>query len=354
MLQSRQNSDIILIYNKNSSLSAEHDSDCLGGFKTLIVGNMSAAVFNNRCKKVFITIRLRSVSRTYDNGTVALKRVSFKIEDGEFVFITGHSGAGKSSIIRLLMCEDVPSFGDVIVDGVNTRSLSPRDIPKYRRRLGVVFQDFRLIPSLNVYDNVAFAMRAVGKRRKIIKKRVEAVLEIVELSGKEKCMPNQLSGGEQQRVALARAIVNNPKIILADEPTGNIDPALSLEIMKMLTVINRSGITVVVVTHEQDLVNYFQKRVITLSDGRVKSDTAREILYDEPDEGDEDIQESQEDSVAENAVDEILTETLAPASEQRNVREEKDVTASSVNKDPDNSDILSDEKTSLGGESDES
>ncbi|PWM43063.1 MAG: cell division ATP-binding protein FtsE [Clostridiales bacterium] len=248
-------------------------------------------------------MRLRSVSRTYDNGTVALKRVSLKIEDGEFVFITGHSGAGKSSIIRLLMCEDVPTFGDVIVDGVNTRALSHSDIPKYRRRLGVVFQDFRLIPSLNVYDNVAFAMRAVGKRRRIIKKRVAAVLNIVELTGKEKCMPNQLSGGEQQRVALARAIVNNPKIILADEPTGNIDPDLSLEIMKMLNIINQSGITVIVVTHEQNLVNYFQKRVITLSGGRIKSDTAREIISDLPDEGD----------VDDDVIDETIIDETVPA-----------------------------------------
>ena len=221
-------------------------------------------------------ISLRSVSKTYKNGTDALKRVNLKIEDGEFVFITGHSGAGKSSIVRLLMCEDIPTYGDVIVNDINTRDLSRRQIAKYRRQIGVVFQDFRLIPSLNVFDNVAFAMRAVGRSRKEIKKRVGSVLEIVELQDKLKSMPNQLSGGEQQRVALARAIVNSPKMIIADEPTGNIDPEMSLDIMKMLNIINQSGITVVVVTHEHELVDYFQKRVIVLENGRIKRDSSKE------------------------------------------------------------------------------
>jgi len=222
-------------------------------------------------------IQLKNVSKEYKTGTVALKRANLVIEDGEFVFITGHSGAGKSTIIRLLMCEEMPSYGDVIVNGINTKELAPRSIPKYRRSLGVVFQDFRLIPSMNVYDNVAFAMRVVGKTRSEIKKRVGKVLEIVELQGKAKSMPNQLSGGEQQRVALARALVNSPKIIIADEPTGNIDPELSREIMRMLEIINQSGVTVVVVTHDRELVNDMKKREVILEKGRIKSDSVTAV-----------------------------------------------------------------------------
>lgn len=219
-------------------------------------------------------IKFKGVSKTYKNGTEALKGVDLTIRDGEFVFIIGHSGAGKSSMVRLLFCEELPTEGDVIINNVNTKNLSRRQIPRFRRSLGIVFQDFRLIRNLNVYDNIAFAMRVVGKQRKVIKKRVESVLKLVGLTDKAKEFPGNLSGGEQQRVALARAIVNSPKIIVADEPTGNIDPEMSYEIMRLLKAINRQGITVLVVTHEHEFIRKFGKRVLELEDGRIVSDTA--------------------------------------------------------------------------------
>ena len=226
-------------------------------------------------------VNLKSVTVTHKNGTTALKRVSLRIDDGEFVLINGHSGAGKSTIVRLLTAEDVPTSGEVVIDGVNTKNLTHRQIPKFRRRLGVVFQDFRLIPTMNVFDNIAFAMRAVGRGRKEIKKRVAAVMEIVGLTGKEKSLPTQLSGGEQQRVALARAIVNNPKMIIADEPTGNIDPKMSEEVMDMFSLINQTGITVIVVTHEQVFVDTLDARVITLDHGIILNDTAHPEVAEE-------------------------------------------------------------------------
>ncbi|MBQ2273188.1 MAG: cell division ATP-binding protein FtsE [Clostridia bacterium] len=227
-------------------------------------------------------IQFVNVSKRYEKGdTVALRKINLRIEDGEFVFIVGNSGAGKSTMVHLLTCEDVPTRGDVIVDGQNTKQLSRRQIPKYRRRIGIVFQDFRLIPNLNVYDNIAFSLRVVGRRRKEIKRRVARAMELVGLSHKAKAYPDQLSGGEQQRVAVARAIVNNPTLIIADEPTGNVDPSLSLEIMEMLLRINRMGITVVVVTHEQHLVDRMDQRVIRIEKGRVVTDTANEFDYDE-------------------------------------------------------------------------
>ncbi len=226
-------------------------------------------------------VNLKSVTVTHKNGTTALKRVSLRIDDGEFVLINGHSGAGKSTIVRLLTAEDVPTSGEVVIDGVNTKNLTHRQIPKFRRRLGVVFQDFRLIPTMNVFDNIAFAMRAVGRGRKEIKKRVSAVMEIVGLTGKEKSLPTQLSGGEQQRVALARAIVNNPKMIIADEPTGNIDPKMSAEVMDMFSLINQTGITVIVVTHEQVFVDTLDARVITLDHGIILNDTAHPEVAEE-------------------------------------------------------------------------
>lgn len=226
-------------------------------------------------------VNLKSVTVTHKNGTTALKRVSLRIDDGEFVLVNGHSGAGKSTVVRLLTAEDVPTSGEVVIDGVNTKNLTHRQIPKFRRRLGVVFQDFRLIPTMTVFDNIAFAMRAVGRRRKEIKTRVAIVMEIVGLTGKEKSLPTQLSGGEQQRVALARAIVNNPKMIIADEPTGNIDPKMSEEVMEMFRLINQTGITVIVVTHEQVFVDTLGARVITLDHGIVKSDTAHPEVAEE-------------------------------------------------------------------------
>ncbi len=230
-------------------------------------------------------IQFINVSKRYvKSGTVALRKINLQIEDGEFVFITGKSGAGKSTMVHLLTCEDVPSKGDVIVDGFNTKNLSRRQIPKYRRRIGIVFQDFRLIPNLTVYDNIAFSLRVVGRRRKEIVRRVARALELVGLSHKAKVYPDQLSGGEQQRVAVARAIVNNPSLIIADEPTGNVDPSLSVEIMNMLLRINQMGITVVVVTHEQQLVEKMNQRVICIEQGRIAVDTADETLEAEVEE----------------------------------------------------------------------
>ena len=270
-------------------------------------------------------VNLKSVTVTHKNGTTALKRVSLRIDDGEFVLINGHSGAGKSTIVRLLTAEDVPTSGEVVIDGVNTKNLTHRQIPKFRRRLGVVFQDFRLIPTMNVFDNIAFAMRAVGRGRKEIKKRVAAVMEIVGLTGKEKSLPTQLSGGEQQRVALARAIVNNPKMIIADEPTGNIDPKMSAEVMDMFSLINQTGITVIVVTHEQAFVDTLDARVITLDHGNILIDTALPEVAEElrlrraAQNGDSEEEDEYEEEVVseKKAVSEKepVSETAAPAAE---------------------------------------
>ena len=270
-------------------------------------------------------VNLKSVTVTHKNGTTALKRVSLRIDDGEFVLINGHSGAGKSTIVRLLTAEDVPTSGEVVIDGVNTKNLTHRQIPKFRRRLGVVFQDFRLIPTMNVFDNIAFAMRAVGRGRKEIKKRVAAVMEIVGLTGKEKSLPTQLSGGEQQRVALARAIVNNPKMIIADEPTGNIDPKMSAEVMDMFSLINQTGITVIVVTHEQVFVDTLDARVITLDHGIILNDTAHPEVAEElrlrraAQNGDsEEEDKNEEEAVSEKKAvpeKESVSETAAPAAE---------------------------------------
>lgn len=219
-------------------------------------------------------IEFSNVTKRYKNGTEALKNVSLKIEKGEFVFIVGSSGAGKSTLIKTLLREEAPSSGTVFVNGYNLSRMKRRHIPKFRRSLGVVFQDFRLIPNMTVYDNVAFALRVTNVVGKDIRTRVPYVLKLLGLSDKAKCMPDQISGGEQQRVALARALVNNPAIIIADEPTGNIDPELSFEIVDLLSAINeQAGTTIVMVTHEHELVNYFNKRVITIEDGVLISDT---------------------------------------------------------------------------------
>ena len=219
-------------------------------------------------------IEFANVSKAYKNGTKALKNVSFRVEKGEFVFIVGSSGAGKSTIIKSILREEVPSSGLVVVNRHNLIRMKRRHIPKYRRSLGVVFQDFRLIPNLNVYDNVAFALRVTNVVNRDIRSRVPYVLKLLGLAHKAKSMPDQISGGEQQRVALARALVNNPAIIIADEPTGNIDPELSFEIIDLLSEINtQAGTTILMVTHEHELVSHFNKRVITLEGGVIISDT---------------------------------------------------------------------------------
>ncbi len=219
-------------------------------------------------------IEFKHVSKTYDNGTNALKDVSITINDGEFVFIVGASGAGKSTFLKIIMREQVPNSGSVIINNYDLNKIKKRDIPKFRRTMGIVFQDFRLIPNMTVYDNVAFAMRVIGAKEKEISKRVPYVLSLVGLNSKARQLPTQLSGGEQQRVALARALVNNAGIIIADEPTGNIDPEMSYEIVDLLNHINANGTTVVMVTHEHELVRRFNHRVITISQGEVVSDTA--------------------------------------------------------------------------------
>lgn len=219
-------------------------------------------------------IEFRDVTKVYDsNGTKALSNVNIKIEDGEFVFIVGSSGAGKSTFLKLIMHEEKPTEGAVIVGDYSSETIKKKQVPYYRRTMGIVFQDFRLIPKMSVYDNVAFAMRVIGAKEKEIRKRVPYILQLVGLSHKARSMPNELSGGEQQRVSLARALVNNPKLIIADEPTGNVDPEMSHEIVDMLTKINNNGTTVVMVTHEHDLVRTFQRRVIVIKNGEVVSDT---------------------------------------------------------------------------------
>ncbi len=217
-------------------------------------------------------IHLENISKIYPNGNEALKKISLDIDQGEFVFIVGPSGAGKSTFLKLLIHEEKATFGKLTVNGRDLIKIKNRKVPYLRRTMGIVFQDFRLIDKMNVFDNVAFAMRAIGTPEKAIKKRVRYVLKLVGLEGTDKRRPNELSGGEQQRVALARALVNNPEIIIADEPTGNIDPERSYEIMKMLVAINRRGTTVIIVTHEHELVKEFGGRVIRIADGEITHD----------------------------------------------------------------------------------
>ena len=215
---------------------------------------------------------MNDVTVVYDNGIRAVNKASLRVDEGEFVFLVGASGSGKTTIIKLLTAEVRPTEGKVLVNNYNIGEMKKSRIPYLRRTLGVVYQDFRLIKTKTVYENVAFAMRTIGAKNKTIKQRVPYVLDLVGLANKAKEKPMNLSGGEQQRVAIARALVNNPYTIIADEPTGNLDPARSLEIMMLLERINQLGTTVLVVTHEKDLVNKFQKRVITLERGIVVSD----------------------------------------------------------------------------------
>ncbi len=217
-------------------------------------------------------IDLNGVSKSYSKGQPALDDVSLHVDEGEFVFIVGNSGSGKSTLIKLLLKELDPTAGTITVNGYVLNKLRRRKVAKYRRGIGVVFQDFRLLKDRNVYENVAFAQRVIEKPTRVIKKRVPEVLTLVGLAEKYKSRPDQLSGGEQQRVALARALVNRPNILLADEPTGNLDPKNSFEIMKLLEEINERGTTVLVVTHNREIVNAFKKRVITMKKGVIISD----------------------------------------------------------------------------------
>ena len=217
-------------------------------------------------------IEFTDVVKSYTQGNKALKGVSMQIEDGEFCFLVGPSGSGKSTIIKLITGELKPTSGTVHVNGYSLERIRKREVPYLRRTVGVVFQDFRLIDNMTVYENVAFAMRVIGAKEKEIRERVPYVLELVGLGSKSKRHPGELSGGEQQRLAIARALVNNPSTIIADEPTGNLDPVMSFEIMSLLQEINNLGTTMLVVTHAQDLVNRFGKRTITINDGLIVSD----------------------------------------------------------------------------------
>ena len=219
-------------------------------------------------------IEFRNVSKVYNNGTEALHNINLNVEKGEFVFIVGSSGAGKSTFLKLITCEERPNEGQVIIDGQDVSHIRKGKIPYVRRKMGLVFQDFRLIDHMMVYDNVAFAMRVVGASPKTIKKRVPYILSLVGLQHKAKHYPTEMSGGERQRVGLARALVNNPSMIIADEPTGNIDPALSFEIVDLLSEINRRGTTVLMVTHEHSLVKHVHKRIIQIHSGEIVADTA--------------------------------------------------------------------------------
>lgn len=222
-------------------------------------------------------IEFRNISKIYNENKYALSDINLDIEKGEFVFLVGPSGAGKSTFIKLLLREIEPTSGKLIVGGTDITALSRKQIPHYRRKIGVVFQDYRLIPSLNVYENVAFAMRAIESSHREIRKKVPMVLSLVGLSNKYKAFPHQLSGGEQQRISLARAIVNNPSILIADEPTGNLDPETSLGIMDILNDINHAGTTIVMATHAKDIVDKMRKRVIAIEKGTVVRDAERGV-----------------------------------------------------------------------------
>ena len=221
-------------------------------------------------------IRLKNVKKQYKNGTTALYDLNLNIEKGSFVFIIGGSGSGKSTLMKLLYREEKPTSGQIIVGGINVAKLRNSKVYKLRRKLGIVFQDYRLLPKLTVYENVAFAMEVIGATKQEIRVKVLKSLEIVGLKNKIHNYPNQLSGGEQQRVAIARAIVNNPKMLLCDEPTGNLDPEMSMEVMKIIDKINNDwGTTVLVVTHDKDIVNKMKKQVVTLKEGRLVNNKAK-------------------------------------------------------------------------------
>ena len=217
-------------------------------------------------------IHLENVNKTYETGSKAVRDLNLHIEAGEFVFIVGNSGSGKSTLIKLLLKEVEPTSGSIVVDGLEITRMKRRKVPMYRRNIGVVFQDFRLLKDRNIYDNVAFAQRVIAAPAREIKRRVPEILNMVGLAGKYKSYPRQLSGGEQQRVAIARALVNKPAILLADEPTGNLDPKNSWEIMNLLDEVNRQGTTVVVVTHNREIVDQMKKRVIAMKSGKIVSD----------------------------------------------------------------------------------
>ena len=222
-------------------------------------------------------IHMRNVCKTYDTGAVALDHVNLDIEKGEFVFIVGASGAGKSTFIKMLFREELPSSGKLVVDGHDVVGMAREEIPYLRRGLGVIFQDYRLLPDKTVFENVAFAMQVIEAPRRLMQRSVNSVLDVVGLREKYKCFPSQLSGGEQQRVAIARAIVNDPAIVIADEPTGNLDPETSWEIMDIFQRVNAAGTTIIMATHDKTIVDTMQRRVIAIEDGRIVRDEAQGV-----------------------------------------------------------------------------
>jgi cell division transport system ATP-binding protein len=230
---------------------------------------------------VLLLIEFQNVSKMYVNDVYALYNVNFRIQNGEFVFVVGASGAGKTTLVKLLLKEIEPTAGSIFVDGVDITTLKRREIPYYRRKIGVVFQDFRLLSDKTAYENVAFAMEIIGASGREIRRQVPAALGLVGLGSKAHDYPHQLSGGEQQRVALARALVNNPSILIADEPTGNLDPATSMEIMRIINMINRRGTTVIMATHARNIVNTMRKRVIQLDKGLLVRDEQEGGYFDE-------------------------------------------------------------------------
>jgi cell division transport system ATP-binding protein len=224
----------------------------------------------------FLVINFENVSKQYKNSNLpALDEINLNIEQGEFVFLVGQSGSGKSSLLRLLLKEEIPTSGMVTVDGINVAKLPNRKVPAFRRTMGIVFQDFRLLPGKTVFDNVAFGMEVIGKSKKEIQQRIPALLELVGLEEKAQRLPSELSGGEQQRVALARAFVNKPKLLLADEPTGNLDPSTSVGIMKLLDRINRTGTTIVMATQDVAIVDQMRKRIVQMENGKIIRDQER-------------------------------------------------------------------------------
>lgn len=220
-------------------------------------------------------IELRNVTKSYPNGVHALNRISLSIDDGEFIYIIGPTGSGKSTIIKILNGEEVPDSGTVVVDGINVGALKHRKVPYYRRNIGCIFQDYRLLPKLTVQENIAFALEVLGISKKKIRKRVTEILDLVDLKEKARAYPDELSGGQQQRVTIGRAIANKPKLLIADEPTGNLDPEKSKEIMELLEKINAMGTTVLMVTHDIVLVEKFKKRTVTLDQGFVVKDSKK-------------------------------------------------------------------------------
>lgn len=227
-------------------------------------------------------IRLENVYKKYDNGVIALNNINLNIKHGEFVFVIGPSGAGKSTLLKLLSHEELPSRGNIFIDNVNITKLSRRQVPFHRRKLGIVFQDFKLLPNKTVYENVAYALEIVGASGSDIKRQVPNVLALVNLYDRAKSYPNQLSGGELQRVAIARAVVNKPRLLLADEPTGNLDEDTAYEIMEILENINKNGTTVLMATHAKNIVDQYQKRVIKIENGVIARDEIGGYYYEEP------------------------------------------------------------------------